>query len=691
MENYIVLDFETRSAADLPKCGAYVYASHPTTEIICLGYSLNGAEAKLWRPDRDGPHMPDDLFEYITEDVDVIAHNATFERAIWERIMVPDYGWIDILDGQWYDTIASCAYKAIPLALSKACKALELVQQKGGITKKYFSPDKKTGAFLDVPEEMYEYCKQDVRTQNALYARLGRVSKREEKVWQLDQIINRRGIRIDMDFVRSARKIVREEATPLIAEFRKLTGAELIDGELIGGVNPTQRDKVIGWAADYGVILPNLQKDMIDELLGYSDESDDAGYVSKAGSDDASETIHEAALPVEVRRALTIRRIVGSASVKKLNSLLLCTDGDFRVRGALQYHGASTGRWSGRLLQPHNFPRGTVKVFVGTDKKGEKKYASPDPETVVSLIKQGDYKLLSSLYGTSATEVISSALRHAIIPEEGSQLVVGDFSTIEARIVLAIAGQTDKVKFLAAGGPIYEAMAEEIYGYPVNKEDHPVERQTGKNAVLGLGFQMGWKKFRFRYAPEMDEDFAKGVVQIYREDFAPQVPKLWAGLEAASLDTVITGRSHESHGIVYRLEDGFMTCQLPSKRKLWYYSPRFIKKPMPWDPHDIRPAWDYLSYKKGCLVRVDAYGGLETENVVSGTARDLLVSAMFRAEREGYPIVLTVHDELVCELENVLNPSADVLQEIMNYEPEWARGLNIPIASECWQGVMYKK
>ncbi len=680
MKDWVLLDFESQSAADLPKCGAAVYASHPTTQVVMLWYSFNGAEPILWREDRDGWHCPADLAEKIEAGWDLIAHNSMFEQMMWERLMVPDYGWPEADTEQWYCTMASCAERAIPLGLDKACDVLDLPQKKGSIGKKYFKPNPKTGDFWPTPYEMYPYGAQDVRAEGGLYKRLGRVSKREETVFRLDQRINRRGIKVDIEFIRQALKCVRSEATPLIEEFRDLTG-----------VNPTQTAELKKWLYKHDCDIPNLQKETVDEILGLSDESDDAGYIPQDGYN-ASTPARQTTYGSEVYRALNIRRIVGSASVKKLDSLLLCTDGDFRIRGSVQYHGASTGRWSGRLFQPQNFPRGTTKVMVGLDKSGKPRYESPDPDNIVTAIKTGDYEFVSSLYGTSATEIISSALRHAIIPEAGHQLLCGDFSTVEARIVLAMAGQTDKVQFLAEGGPIYELMAEKIYGYPINKKDHPVERQTGKNSVLGLGFQMGWPKFMDRYAADdQGEDFCKEVVRIYRQEFAPMVPELWKGLEKASLETVRTGRMHESHGIQYRLEDGFLSARIPSGRKLWYYKPRLIRKEMPWDETDIREAWAYLSYKNGRIMLVDAYGGIETANAVQATARDLLVSAMFRIEEFGYPSILTVHDEDLCEVPDSMKPNPKFLQQIMEFEPAWAKGLNIPIAAECWMGDRYRK
>jgi DNA polymerase len=276
---------------------------------------------------------------------------------------------------------------------------------------------------------------------------------------------------------------------------------------------------------------------------------------------------------------------------------------------------------------------------------------------------------------------------------------VGDFSTIELRVNLALAGQEDKIELLASGADPYIDMAQLIYKRALNKKDNPAERQTGKNSVLGLGFQMGAPKFQLKYAPDMPLEIdpenpeimsCQGVVQTFRKEWAPKVPSNWYDLEAAAVRTVHDRTPHEAHGVEYRIEEGWLTARLPSGRKLWYFNPQPTRKAMPWDATDIRLAWTYQAMKLGRFQTIDAYGGLLTENVVQALARDLMVAAMFLCEKNGLPVVLTVHDEIVTEpLRADADPKA--LEQIMCERPDWAKSMNIPVAAECWAGERYKK
>ena len=349
------------------------------------------------------------------------------------------------------------------------------------------------------------------------------------------------------------------------------------------------------------------------------------------------------------------------------------------ARGLLQYHGAGPGRWAGRILQPHNFPRGRLKV------DGE----APDIGPLVAALMTQDPEYVELLYGPAVAAVVSS-LRHIIIARRGRALVAGDFAGIEARITLALAGQMDKVGLMAAGADVYCDMAESIYKRPINKKTDPEERQIGKNSVLGLGFGMGARKFQFKYAAKHPLEFCEGVVHAYRDDWAPAVPKLWRGLGDAAIRTVWDKTPHEAFGVTYALEDLWLTARLPSGRKLYYYDPQPIREAMPWDPDDVRRGWTYKARKMNKPVTVKAFGGLLAENVAQGLARDLLVHAMFACERENMPVVLTVHDEIVAEpLKKDANHK--VLEQIMIDIPAWTREIGVPVAAECWSGDRYKK
>src|SRR5262249_25312303 len=315
-------------------------------------------------------------------------------------------------------------------------------------------------------------------------------------------------------------------------------------------------------------------------------------------------------------RALKIRRTLAAASVKKLNSMQACVNEDGRARGLLQYHAASTGRWGGRKIQPQNFPRGDDYLRqVAT------------PEHIGDTISEGDPEYVDVVLGIPAIEAVSSALRHALVAGPGKTFLVGDFAGIEMRIVLALAGQHDKCDLLATGKDVYLDMACDIFGRPRGSltKDNVTERQIGKNTVLGCGFQMSWRKFRERYCPDQSEEFAQRVVGAYREQWAPMVPKLWYGLRDAALATVRTVDPYTAHGVVYQLEDDWLTATLPSGwQKLWYYKPKLDRDKF------NRDCWTYTTWKNGQMFRVAAYGGLLTENVVQALGRGLLVSAIGR-------------------------------------------------------------
>jgi len=237
---------------------------------------------------------------------------------------------------------------------------------------------------------------------------------------------------------------------------------------------------------------------------------------------------------------------------------------------------------------------------------------------------------------------------------------------------------------------VYVDMAQTIYKRQIDKVRDPEERQIGKNTVLGCGFQMGWETFGKRYAQEETEDFAKKVIAAYREEWAPEVPKLWAGLEEAAIRAVWDHRTTNAYGIEFKHEDIWLTARSHSGRKLYYAYPQQRRKAMPWDKDDIKPAWSCYAWKKGRWMSRDMYGGLITQNVIEAQSRDLMCGAMFTCERENLPIVLTVHDEIIAEpLTENSNP--DMLKQIMTDRPQWAIEMGIPIGAECWSGPRYKK
>lgn len=689
---YLVPDFETLSLADLKKCGAWRYAEDITTSVLTLRWSFSGnrTDVGIWHP---GDPYPQDFIDAVEKGRLFVAHNTGFEKAMWRMHMMPVYGWPDIPNKLWDDTLARCANLCIPQDLDMAVRVLRLPAEKDteasslvvGLSK----PDRKGYLPKVTPEILQkadEYCADDCRAQKGLRERVGTLSSAERQVWLLDQRINERGVRLDLDLIAKMQKVVDDATVPLTKEFAQITGGLKLSSP-----------KVKQWCHDHGVMIPNLQKDTLAAWL--KEEDDDAeDYDELAGDGDDAVDVD---LHPEVRRALHIKQLVGSASVKKLARARMCVSSDGRARGLLQYHGAGPGLWAGRLLQPQNFPRGSITSF---------KDEAPEDfaDRKVDALMTGDADYVQQVIGPPVETVVSS-LRHIIVPTKGRELVVGDFAGIQARIALAGAGQHDKTALMAAGVDVYIDLACDIFERPkidwskgreyfkplvkAFKEQHNEERQFGKNGILGCGFQMGAKKFRMRYCGGKSLEFAQGIVDAYRKKWAPKVPELWYGLDEAACDTVHHRTPHEAYGVLYQLEDMWLTARLPSGRKLYYFNPQPIRKTMPWstpEQPDVRRAWTYQAKKQGKWLTIDAFGGLLTENFASALARDLLVAAMFKCEKNGLPIVLTVHDEIVCDAEKRPD-NAKALKQIMEDIPDWARHMQIPVESETWAADRYRK
>jgi DNA polymerase len=499
---------------------------------------------------------------------------------------------------------------------------------------------------LAIRQRVFEYNRTDVEATIALDNALGRLPKRERRVWELDQQINQRGIAIDLDFVCAAKKIADQLFKRAIEEFRSLTG-----------VNPTQVEKVRNWLADRGLPLENLEADTIEDAL--------AGELSPT-----------------VRQVLKIRSLVAASSLKKFTAMQACVGSDGRARGLFQYHGATPGRWVGRIVQPQNFPRPTIEIT--------------DPEELVETVKTGNVEALRR-WG-EPVDVLVSSLRFAIVAQN-DLFGCGDFAAIEARVLLSLAGQHDKVDLLADGHDIYRDMAAEIFGLDKAAfmalddltPEQAEQRQTGKNSVLGLGFGMGPTKFRDRYCAAQGEGFAQLAVNTYRNVWAPKVPQLWYDLERTAIramqnpGAIVTAAC----GVRYRLERKvdlpFLVCRLLNGKKIHYANAVLEMGESDWGK---RPVITYWAIKDHHWRKVFAWHGHLTENISQALARELLVSAMFRFEARGFPVVMHCHDEIVVEHPDI---TIGAVEEIMSMRSQWAIDIGLPIAVEAWVGKRYRK
>lgn len=664
-----LVDFESRSYLSVRDVGAWRYAEDPTTEILCLAYRFDDGPEQLWRP---GEPFPQTIIDHAEAGGVFEAHNVQFERAMWLFILKRKLG--IPMPRKWRDTQAVCAYRGLPLALDKAGVALKLPVQKDKRGKYLLQtlsvpkwgtkkePDRIYREDEDLMLELYDYCKQDVRAEHMLGGTVGELPPSEYGIWCLDQRINQRGVKLDIEAVDAAMDVVGQVETAFNRELCDIT-----EGVVTAA---TQRDKLLNWLRENGLAaMPNMQKETLEDLL----QKDKKGRYSKLRG-----------LEPGTIRALEIRTELARSSTKKLEKMKNTVSKDGRIRGLLQYHGAGTGRWAGRLVQPQNFPRPTIKE---------------DMEVLVQQIKRRDPEVLEYLYG-SATAAVASSLRGMFIAEDGYVFRVCDFSAIEARVVFWLAGCGIGVDVFHRSDDklsedIYCVTASDLVGFEVTKANGH-ERQLGKITILGCGYQMGWSKLQFQaekdYGVLLDDSQAQRMVDLYRSKYS-EVVNLWKGLEEAAILTVRTRAPHSYMKIVYEfVEDAageWLTAILPNGRRIWYYNPRIEAGETAWGTVKDGLTYEGRDNKKGgAWGRIRTYGGMLTENVVQAVARDIMAEAMVRVEKHKYPIVLTVHDEIIAETLSSFGSEKE-FEALMSQNPPWAS--DCPIAAEGGTVTRYQK
>jgi DNA polymerase len=721
----VTIDYETRSRADLKKTGAYKYAADPSTSVLCLAWRYEGDPTKyLWHPafpnarpaqrrkeaekrakginaktkplknercipyenglPEEGRAALDELIFRIAMDevTEVEAHSAFFERVVSLLVMVHQVPDFKVPAEKWRCSAAKAAAYALPRGLDGATKALDLGEKKDAKGKLLINKLCKPlddGSFredVDLLLEMFDYCIQDVVAEELLSENLRPLIPIEQATWQLDQTINLRGVQFDQPFVEKAISIIEAEQKNADFEVNMLT-----DG---AAQATSERDGLLAWAQERGYPGVNLQGDAIDEIL--------------AGNWD---------LHPDVRRVMELRRSLGRTSNKKFYTIRGAADLDGRVRGMLMFNGANTGRWAGKLVQPHNFPRGDAQGLLGYtgDAAGYKawKKQNGDPTTyLISDIMQYDVETLRMIYG-DPMELLATTLRGAIIAPPGRVLNVADYAAIEARITAWIAGQLDMLDLFRAGGDPYKVMAASIFGVRI-EDVTPEQRQLGKAAILGLGFQMGAKKFvetcaKPPYNITITEAFAEGVVKMYRKQNA-KIVETWRELNDAAIEAIRRGPGAPAVpcGKVQWAQRGrFLHCKLPSGRMLSYADPFIELKLVEGTRADgttysfTAPSIRFMGIdgKTTQWVRQFTYGGSLMENIVQATARDMMRDAMHRLEASGtYQTVLTVHDELVAE-SDAGKGSVHEFEQLCAETAPWAA--DCPIKSEGWRGERYRK
>lgn len=712
-----------------------MYSKHASTEPMCLAYKIGDAKTKLWHPGyahlgiKESPH-PQDLMDAIDDGWLVEAHNRFFEFCMWSNIMQPLWGWRPIKREQWRCSAAKAAYYSLPRALENAVKALKMSVEKdmegNKIMRKLCKPRKPSklekakllqeGINPDTVilwhesvedfERNWLYCENDVEAEHAFSELLPDLPPEELRIWQMDQDMNLRGVRCDLTMVKSALRMRDREVTAMNAELADIMGIPDNERE---GFGASQRAKVKDWINTQGVALPDTQAATLDKFA-------------------------EKKLPAEIIAAINIVREVNRSSTAKYEAMLERADvTDWRLRDLMMYHGASTGRWAGKGVQPHNFPRGDIKLI----------------DLACQLIIEEDYNAIRALFG-EVMEHLSYALRGAMTATLGRDLIVADFAAIEARVVFWLAGDDTALNVFRSGKDIYCDMATGIYGFEVKKKENPVERQFGKQAILGLGFEMGFVTFLLtcrKYDIVFSVDQCKRIVgdqwnmlvekiehyflqdkrrikkmrdaelsirdnmhvlvlmqftvNKYRARY-PEVKQMWRDQEEGAVQAIrnpgmrIDCKRGRNTWVVETIAGHpCLVTYLASGKPLHYWYPKLELRKTPFKDQQGNPVlkpvitfWAVDPYTKKWSLQ-DTYGGKLVENITQATARDLMALAMVRADDGGtYDVLLSVHDELVCEVDKDKG-NVKEFERLISETPGWAEGC--PVDAEGWRGERYRK
>lgn len=640
MTKRVYIDFESRSPVDIWASGAWVYSEHPNTEILCLCYAVDdGPVITLTRTNMAEGIM--ELDKLSAEGAEFHAHNAYFERCMWKNKLELKYLAEPIPLKQWRCTAAKCSAHALPRSLEQAAIALNCIHKKdkkGNMTMRAIAQS--TGLIEQEPlNRLYKYCAQDVEVEREIDKRLPDLCPSEQKVWFLDQYINDTGVMVDVPTIKNAVKCIDKEVNELTRELQILSGGEINAG--------TQRLAIKNYLEKKGVKLPDLTKKTV------------AAALEKSSGDNM--------------RILRLRQQLSLTSNAKYKALLDTVSADGRVRDILVYHGASTGRWSGKLIQVQNLPKPSDANF---------------DNIFPCRLLRNDLESFETLYAGDVLATLSSCVRGMFIPTPGYEMFTTDFAAIEARVVMWLAGEEGGLKlfreqdFNSELADIYVQMARAIYNKKTLVKKDKKERQLGKQAVLGCGFGMGAVKFKATcatYNIEIDDALALRAVNAYRNTFK-QVPKFWYEMEAAAVRAVNENKPIQVNHILWYLDGEFLRMKLPGGRTLAYHRPKV-------DAEGKLSCMAVNSVTKKYLPE-KFWGGTLVENATQAVARDIMKDAMLQMASNGFRILFTVHDELVVEAPKGTKTEADILKAV-RIVPAWATGC--PINAECEKVERYKK
>lgn len=640
------IDIETYSDIPLQKTGVYRYCESPNFEILLFGYSIDSGPVQVVDL-ACGEHIPKEVLAALEDDSIIKwAFNAAFERVCLSRYLGYPTG--EYLDPEsWHCSMVWAATMGLPLSLEGVGAVLGLEKQKlteGKELIKYFCqpclPTKANGQRTrnrpfhapDKWELFKRYNARDVEAEMGIQQKLSKFPVLPQ-VWEeydIDQEINDRGVRIDMELVEQAIQMDARSRQELTDAMKRMTALE----------NPNSVQQMKQWLSDNGVETDSLGKKVVAELLKTA--------------------------PPELAEVLTLRQQLAKSSVRKYQAMEKTVCSDKRARGMFMFYGANrTGRFSGRNIQLQNLPQNHL----------------PDLAEARALVRSGDFDAVELLY-EDVPDTLSQLIRTAFIPRDGAHFLVADFSAIEARVIAWFAGEIWRQEVFSKGGDIYCASASQMFKVPVEK--HGINghlRQKGKIAELALGYGGSVGALKAMGALEMGltEEELPQLVDAWRQS-NPNIVKFWWAVDRAVMEAVRYKHTTTDYGLTFSCRSGMLFITLPSGRKVAYVKPKvgtnkFGGECITYEGIGSTKKWE----------RLDSYGPKFVENIVQATARDILCYAM-RTLR-CCSIVMHIHDELVIEADPRM--SLEAVCEQMGRTPPWAKGLLL--RADGYATPFYKK
>ena len=631
------LDFESRSECDLPARGPYNYARHPSTQVLCMAYAIDDGDVELWTPDQPFPR------EILTHQIR--AHNAAFERLILWYVLCPDLDLPEPALEQFYCTAAQARSNCAPGSLEDVGRfagASMKKDHKGAalVRKCCLPPFKHTSQDL---ADLFEYCKQDVRAMRAISKSLRDLSPEELADYHVNERINDRGVKVDVDLCLAAMRY--SEAERVEIETRVV---ELTEGAVTSVRSPKMRQWVLErLGPEARKLARSKDKDSIDKTVR-------ANLLAMENPDE---------VPPAVAEVIQCADDLWASSTAKFGRLAaLADDEDRRVRGAFVFAGgAATGRAASYGAQVHNFPRKSAK----------------EPTELRHALVRGH--AVVPRFGKRVTDALKSMLRPALVADHS--FVVADWSAIEGRVNPWLCGAEAKLDIFRQQLDPYKVNAAATYG--VRYEGVTDEqRQVGKVQELALGFGGSTGAFAAMgrgYGVRFEEAQARRIVDAWRRA-NPWAVMFWQDLERAYMSAMRhPGHEFNAGRVTYFYDRQHLWYMLPSGRVLCYPFAKFEGEHLTYAKASWKPAADATEWPRARL-----WGGLACENVTQASAHDILRAALRQCEG----VVAHVHDEIVIETAEPERVKTE-LERIMVTPPDWAVGL--PLAVEAKIMARYGK